>query len=30
MYENKFTMVDLENHKRKFAGALKEILGVTF
>ena len=30
MYENKFTMVDFENHKRKFAGALKEILGVTF
>ena len=30
MYENKFTTVDLENHKRKFAGALKEILGVTF
>ena len=30
MYENKFTTVDFENLKRKFAGALKEILGVTF
>ena len=30
MYENKFTTVDFENHERKFAGALKEILGVTF
>ena len=30
MYENKFTTVDFENHKRKFAGALKEIFGVTF
>ena len=30
MYENKFTTVDFENHKPKFAGTLKEILGVTF
>ena len=30
MYENKFTTVDFEIHKRKFAGVLKEILGVTF
>ena len=30
MYENKFTTVDFENHKRKFAGELKKILGVTF
>ena len=30
MYENKFTTVDFENHKRKFAGALKEILGAPF
>ena len=30
MYENKFTTVEFENHKRKFSGVLKEILGVTF
>ena len=34
MYQNKFTTVDFDNHKGKFAGELKEtlgqLLGVTF